>query len=381
MKSQFPFPIFALLFAVILGGAADGCGSDPNVTGAKLERNNENFDRALVLIDSSLATNPENVEALVLKGEVLRLMAENSRDFQQKDSLLGEMQAAFAHAERLEPENSELAEQKHFAWGTLINSGNEVITNPDSDPQTAVPLFETAIAYQPDSSHAYFGLGLAHLRAGNTGGAITPLEQSWEMNPDPSTAQYLTQAYLNNGQTDKATALLDDATTRYPDNQELQSLKLSAAGDVEAYAAQVEANPDDAMLRYNYGTLLIEEERFDDAIEQLARAHELEPSADAAYNLGVAHFQKAAKIEEESEGLTMDEQEEYDAIMARRDTELEEAVAAFNQARELSDASQEPTICNSLFQVYSALGQTAEAEEAADCAGVEFENGADGNGQ
>ena len=71
MRSRFFTLTVSLVLAVLIGGA-DGCSSDPNVEGAKLDLNNGEYDRALTNIDEALATDPDNVDALVLKTEVYR---------------------------------------------------------------------------------------------------------------------------------------------------------------------------------------------------------------------------------------------------------------------------------------------------------------------
>ncbi|NBW94064.1 MAG: hypothetical protein EBR20_06845, partial [Bacteroidetes bacterium] len=66
------FPLFlSLIFAAFLIAGADGCSSDPNVEGAKLDLRNQDYDRALGNLETALENNPQNAEAYELKGRVL----------------------------------------------------------------------------------------------------------------------------------------------------------------------------------------------------------------------------------------------------------------------------------------------------------------------
>ena len=69
---------FPLLLVLLLGGflimGANGCSSDPNVEGAKLDLRNKDYDRALENIDKALQNDPQNAEAYYLKGQVLQEM-------------------------------------------------------------------------------------------------------------------------------------------------------------------------------------------------------------------------------------------------------------------------------------------------------------------
>lgn len=61
------------------------------------------------------------------------------------------------------------------------------------------------------------------------------------------------------------------------------------ANATRQYEQAVLANPLDGELRYNFGTVLIQAQRFPEAVEQFRKAIELEPYfADSYYNLGIA---------------------------------------------------------------------------------------------
>src|SRR5690606_9759921 len=133
----------------------------------------------------------------------------------------------------------------------------------------------------------------------------------------------------------------------FPNNDEIQVEILNAyvrAGQVdraiEAYDARIAADPNDPLYRYNYGSLLLQAERFDEAIEQLSRAIELDPqNANAFYNLGAAYQNQAASFNEqigalEDRGAS---QAEADAAIHRRNDLLRQALPLREPARSLTE--------------------------------------------
>ena len=86
------FPIYiTFLTAFFLLVAADGCSSDPNVEGAKLDLRNKQYDKALENLAIALTTNPDNAQALELKGRVLSEKAFETPDVDEHTALIKEM--------------------------------------------------------------------------------------------------------------------------------------------------------------------------------------------------------------------------------------------------------------------------------------------------
>ncbi|HYE57203.1 MAG TPA: hypothetical protein VD948_01810, partial [Rhodothermales bacterium] len=80
--------VFALVFAgLALTGA--GCSSDPNVEGAKLNFRNRDFPAAMNNLESALAKNPNNAEALDLRAQVQVQMALAATDPAERVRLFG----------------------------------------------------------------------------------------------------------------------------------------------------------------------------------------------------------------------------------------------------------------------------------------------------
>jgi tetratricopeptide (TPR) repeat protein len=273
----------------------------------------------------------------------------------------------------------------------------------------AASHFDAASSFGPDSAAAFQNKAYALINAGRQNDAIAPLEQYIQKSDSVSTDGYaiLAQLYLTNDRGDDAINLLQEAVQTYPADNELQSLLLTAfqqAGRpddaMNQVARQVEQNPDNPTYRYNYGSLLLRADRFDEAIEQLSQAIELQgspetasDSADAArahYNLGAAHVNKAAGLIDSirtiqdtlrndrqnlADQQVQEFQERAQQLDEQRRTLFSDAIAPLEEARALNPAGanqgvQEQSLCSALFRAYAQTEQVEKAEEVQECAGL-----------
>ncbi len=383
MRSRFLTLSVSLLLAVLVGGA-DGCSSDPNVEGAKLDLNNGEYDRAIVNIDAALATNPDNVDALLLKNEIYRRQYEATAGETAKRAFLSDrfsdMVATVRRAETLAPESGAVRDARLNLWALAVNAGNTIVRDTDADASTAVPYLEAANELSPDSTQGYLSLGLAYFRTGDMARAVAPLERAAQINSnDPTLAYYYGRALLLADRGSEAVTALEAAQATFPDDEDIRTMLLNAytrTGQteqaLERYAAEARTQSTNPVIRYNYGALLLEAERYDEAIVELKAATELDPTnEDGFYNLGAAYQNKAALIN--TRGNETEDVAAADVLFDERDTNLEMAVAPLVQARTLAAANPEAderSYCEALFRVYTQLNRIDDAESVADCAGM-----------
>lgn len=381
MRSRFLTLSISLVLAVLVGGA-DGCSSDPNVEGAKLDMNNGDYARALSNIDEALTTNPDNVDALVLKTEIYRRQYEAAAGAQAKRDFLtqnfDEMVSTARRARDLAPDDDAAQAAVINTWALAVNAGNTIVRDDDADAAVAIPILTSASQLVPDSSQAYLSLGLAYLRTGEAARAIAPLERAEAIHmDDPIAAYYHGRALLLAERGTEAVTVLEAAQNRFPDDQDIQTMLLNAYTStgqtdqaMERYADAVEAQPTDPVIRYNYGALLLGAGRYDEAIVQLQSATQLSPdNADAFYNLGAAYQNKATELS--TEANASEDNDEADRLFAERDRNLEMAIAPLVRARELvSGTDDERDFCNALFQVYGNLSRVDDQMAVAECAGI-----------
>ncbi|OZC03257.1 tetratricopeptide repeat protein [Rubricoccus marinus] len=377
MRFRLPLLPALLALALVVGGA-DGCSSDPNVEGAKLKIRTEDFDGALANLNTALEEDPDNVEALRLKSQVLTLQMEKA-PVAERAAFIPELQATITRAARLAPEDADVAAMRGFAWAQMLNTGNQSLQNERTPAAESIPFFEGAIAVNPDSVGGHFGLGLAQLLSSNSAAAATAFENTLEMDPGYTNASiYLSKAYLQMDRGADAVTVLEKARTMVADEDRdrlqqeyLNTLASSGQSDraIAEFETQVDNFPNDPLIRYNYGTLLLGVDRFADAIEQFEAASMMEDdNADAFYNLGVARLREAGRIETEAGALDLSEQDTYDSMIAQRDELIEGSLSALTTARDLADGATRPTVCRTLVTIYNSLGRADDATSAQACA-------------
>lgn len=181
---------------------------------------------------------------------------------------------------------------------------------------------------------------------------------------------------------------------------ELQNFRLNAlnqTGDTEramqAYRDQIEQNPKNATYRYNYGSLLLNDDRYEEAAEQLEAAVELDPKDPKKwYNLGAAYLNRGVVLQdslvsmrdslvEREQQPTEEERETVKKLAQERLNFFNEAIPPLEKARELSGPGGQyrESACSALFQAYVQTEQTEKAQEVKQCAGQDV-GGQNGGG-
>jgi tetratricopeptide (TPR) repeat protein len=375
--------LFGLLATALLIGLT-GCSASTELTSARLYIQQEDYPAALAQINAALATNPDDVAALTLKADVLRIQASRTPNATERRPLIEELATTLQRAQSLAPADANLAQLRLSAWGNEVNVGGQTLRAAGSDQAavaSAVSAFENAVMLVPDSAAGHYNLGLAHLVAGHHDRAIGPLEAAIERGiGDENAYVYLSRAYLSASRGADAVTMLERARTQFPDSQPIQAELLNAyaaTGQGEralgAYETAIAGDPENALLRYNYGSTLLQAQRYDEAIVQLERAIELDASNyNAHYNLGAAFQNQAAAVSERLRDATSDA--DANRLRGERDDLLRRALPHFVESRRLAAASGEDQaeICRALLSVYTTLGQTSEAREAGECAGIDM---------
>ena len=393
-------PLFlSLIFAALLITGADGCSSDPNVEGAKLDLRNQDYDRALRNLETALESNPQNAEAHELKGRVLSEKAFATQDQDEHIATISEMLDAFSKAVEYDPLYQEsVTNSLRFAFANEFQRGIQAFNrgrNDDSQFLVAARYFNTAGVIQPDSAGAYVNEAYAYMNGGQPEMAIGPFKNALEAgDSEPETYRFLAQLYQANDRAAEAVGLLEDAAAVYPENVDIQTELLNAyqmTGQIdkalERYSSAVERDPENALFRYNFGSLLIQVERYAEAIEQLEAAISLDSNYSSAYyNIGAAHINQAVDVN--SEISDMDDQlrenrsdmsnDEIEAAEAAIDAKVDErrmhfqaAISPLETAKELFESNEEDIsdVCRALYQSYAQTNQTDMAQSVAECAG------------
>ena len=366
------------LLAVMLGGA-DGCGGNPDLAGARQAIGVSDFDRALVNVNTVLAAEPANLEALTLKADILRQQVGRAPDAAAKAALVAEMNATVRQAIAINAADPNVGVVRTNAWALSVNEGNTLLRDASAPEGASIPLFNAAVEFMPDSSQGYFGLGLAELTRGNAVEAIASLRSATRLSPDDESAlYYLGRALLAADQGAEAITVLSAATQRFPANAALRADLLNAyartgrAGEALSLyeAALVSPTPEEEpTLRFNYGTVLLQAGRQADAIAQFERSIALRPdNFDAQYNLGAAYQNQAADVNRRANET--DDNAENRRLVTQRDVLLNRSLPYFERSRSLgTEPSDGRSACEALFRVYTTLGRIDDARSVATCAG------------
>lgn len=394
------FFVLTLLTVFVLMGAST-CSSDPNVEGAKLDLRNRDFDRALENLETALQRNPDNAEALDLKGQVIQEQLATVNDPQQHRQMLEEMVSAYRRAMELDASLSETTTQRlRIAYYNEFQKGLDAFQagqQDDAQYDTAYEYFQNAAFVFPDSSDAYANQAYALLNAGRQEEATSALELAMNAGDDSEdTYVYLGDLYRTQGRHDDAIELIQEGLEKYPTNEQLWSILLNeyvATGQLdqamERYGQLVEQAPDNKLYRFNYGTLLLNAEQYDEAVTQLTRAIELDPEyPNAQYNLAAAYVNKAVdlseRIGEVDDELRAQRDQLSDQEVTQREQQIEQmaeerrqlfmqAIPPLEKALQLyQSAGDDATdVCQTLFTAYVQTQQNDKAETVAECAGYE----------
>lgn len=161
----------------------------------------------------------------------------------------------------------------------------------------AADLFSAYVAGRPQDAHGHYMLGLSSWRAGDLESAGEALTRAVELDgTNVRVRTNLARVLLAQRRPEEAVPHLEEALVSDPGSHEAWRVLGNArsqlgqvADAIDAYQEALALNSDDAWTMNNYGLLLIQQSRFEEAVPPLARAVEIMPgSALFQNNLGVA---------------------------------------------------------------------------------------------
>ena len=381
-----------------MSACSGGGVSSPNYDAAEDAFETQNYEAALQSVNTAIEQDSAGAPAYLLKARILRSMADSTTPPQEYKSLYQQAQEAEEEAVNMNPAlQSDVAGRQQLEYITQMQNGIDYFNRANQSQDSlefvrAASYFNAAHQIEPDSSSPYLNEAFALLNANQRQQVISPLEGYVERadSVDATAYQILGQLYLTNDRSEDAMGLLESATEDYPDDTDLQSLLLNAYNSAGAtdramqmYETQVQEQPNNAVYRYNYGSMLLNSDQFDAAIEQLQKAAELDPNnVQAHYNLGAAHVNKAVAVDdtiksvedaarEADRDLTAEENQRLDQLVEQRGEEFAAAIPALEEARSLAEPgdSYRQDICQALFSAYVQTEQQEKAQQVAECAG------------
>jgi tetratricopeptide (TPR) repeat protein len=395
MKSlSYALPLLLGLLLLINGCAP----SNPNLGEAQDALENRNFEQAIASIELAMEEEPENVDIVRTKANIMRQWAQSTDDLDARTERFRAYRETLDQLMEMDPDVAELAEAPETrmldetvqAVDQTLGEEFELAVEAFQRGQTNEAAYDTAAAYfqnaailRPDLRDAHVNRAYALINAGRAGEAIQPFETALQLGtemeremreleeagefadlPEEEQEQmrtvveedaelyvFIASIYAQEDRLDDAVDVLEQGRERFPQNEELQEQLLNAyvqTGQLDRatdqYAQAVEESPENAMYRYNYGSLLLEEQRYDEALEQLRMAVELEPeNADAHFNLGVAFINQAADVNDEVREMDDQLREQQSELSQEEIQEMNQEIdALIEQRTELFEQSVEP---------------------------------------
>lgn len=331
-------------------------------------------------------------------------------------------------------ELEELEETVLFYWAEEFNMGVEILNddslfNATPEPNyTTIAHMENAIAMQPDSALSFQVKASAYFNENDIDEAVEAYEQAMALLSAPEVEDYefmvsillvqedfdraihwaerarddfpeettfiqlLADAYLQSGRQDEAVALVEGLIADDPENPQYRRVLGTQIyqtvdvilGDIgrlyeEAFELRQTfrqlsgSDLEEAEERYEELQNRIEEketemdELTEVAIREMKRVTELEPDSESAHAiLGIIYQNRASNLFDRRNNA--EDNEEAEMWDERARDNLRDAMTFYERAAEIDPDN--PENWQSLFQVYTALGMEAEAEEAMERAGM-----------
>ncbi len=412
MRRWRPALVWALVALLLI--APDGCGSDPNIEGAKLDLRNKDYQRALDNVNKALQAEPDNPEALFLKGDILSEMMPSVSDKDEHAVYITELVRAYRHGVELDPTwDNEVNSRLHALYLTEFNIGIDVYNQAEQLPgrrradvfMEAAQHFRNASEIFPDSGDAYMNEAAAYYGAGHLTQAIDAYETALSVgHTHREIYVYLAKTYELLAEegvdlTERPThyksmvRTLETGMQSHPDDRELRSMLLNAyafADMPEAalafYAQEFPSERENRVFLYNYGTLMLHQADYDGAVSMLSMAVGLDSTyANAQFNLGAAYINKAVGVDAryravddtlytQSASLPVLRKSQLESRMeelaATRHYLFEQAIVHLEAASRLmeDDIGEARDICRALYVAYAQTNQRSKAEAVASCA-------------
>ena len=373
--------VVALFAGMIFSGFQ--CSST-ELTSARLYIQQKNFKKAIEVLKTEVAKNPQSDEGWFLLGHAYG-------EIGNMDSMMTSYDKSLAISSKF---GAQINDSKNYYWANNFNNGVNLFQRANklntSDEDSAmifynksINAFEMAAKIQPDSADTYKNMAFVYMSSGRNDLAIEPLKELVKLKKEYDGYRYLGEIYYTIGSNknseykvsgnvadsleaaeyfDNAILVLEEGMAIYPNDGELTRL-LNASyienGRIEEALKSskllVDSEPDNETYRYNYGVILLQTNDFPAAEKQFLKALEIKPDYEnAAYNLGLTYVKWGTQLkmqEEKTEVYTDEDTEKYNQALPY----LEKVVETDSGNAEIWEL---------LGKVYSILGMQDKAMDA-----------------
>ena len=272
--------------------------------------------------------------------------------------------------------NELLGEFAQLDTGLLFNAG--IIAGMSGDQESSVNAFRTCLdlGYTGITFTATYAASGQPKQYPNKAAMEKEIELGLASDPvigedvRPSVYISLINAYKKMENTEMYEATLTEARGLYPENKDLLDIQLQSYLDKKDYDGAL-ANLDEAIAKnpgkgiYHFvkGNILQTELKdLDAALVEYKAALEADPeNSDAMYMCGLVYIDRANKITEQMNSLSLSESRKYDALKKKQKGVFEESLTYFESAREMNPDDLD--IVRALAEVYRKVGNYEKSME------------------
>jgi tetratricopeptide (TPR) repeat protein len=185
----------------------------------------------------------------------------------------------------------------------------------------------------------------------------------------PLITKMLADIYIYKGEDDKATEAIKEARAANPDDLSLilseANIELKLGNEKRFKELMLEAinkDPQNAVLRYNVGVMIMKEGEYDAARKEFNKALELDPTMkDAAINISTTYIEEGNKLVEVMNNLgTSDADfEKYDELKLQKSELFKQGAIALEKYLETNEGNND--LYQQLNSIYLAIGEVDKA--------------------
>ena len=277
----------ASFFIVLLALQTVAFGQNKNVRKAGSALDKGELAEAKAQIDPAIndEKTKDDAKTWLLYGQVYQAIADDSTNSVQVDEPYLEAMKGYDKAMALEEEGSTEYSQaqlmKEQVWANAVNKGAALYT--DKDYENAITYFDVAKMAKPQDTTAYIYAGISAQQAGELNDAaenyaflVDSLDYKSEDFYNSLIYIYLVEQKDN----EKAIDYLQKAQEAFPDNPDFLKREITVLITNEKYdeakdklAKAIEAEPDNAILYYNRGYLYEQMGRWRASRRKLPESH------------------------------------------------------------------------------------------------------------
>ena len=367
----------APFFIVLLTLQTVAFGQSKNVRKASSALEKGELAEAKSMIDPAISDEKtkEDGKTWLLYGQVYQAIGDDSTNAVQADQPYEKAMEGYSKTMELEKEGSAdytLAEQmKEQVWANAVNKGAKMYS--DKDYKNAITYFDVAKMAKPQDTTAYIYAGISAQQDGQLDNAATNYAYLVDSLDYTSKDFYNSLIYIylvEQKDSEKALDYLQKAQEAFPDDPEFLKQEITVLINNEEYdkaeqqlTKAIESEPDNAILYYNRGYLYEQMGSGEQAVENYKKASELDPQYfDATFNLAAYYYNQAAETLQRANNMDLKEYEKSGAaIEDSAKVFFEQALTPLEKSMELKPDDEK--VLTTLQTVYTRLGMEAKAEE------------------